>query len=383
MHICRKEKSAAKYMILLLVALLLGIMLPGCASHDLNSGKDSDKQTAIPQDKTPPKEIMPVQYYFFNGTLLGSYDREGWHSLCAVDTDDRVFGEGEDFWAKDLLAQNAYYVYDSRNKELLGISKQIIWTTGTGGLGSFEDDQADKKLAAYGELYNPVDGDISLPRKFSLPVEAGQDLAGLKIPDYSFFTRFLSASENRNEYELVTNRPNVHFPKDMISGLEATDAGVQALTGLLKQAQIENTAVNFSDCIKSDFDQDGKIEYLMFANNPRSENGYPLLFGSGGTDRLGVYSVMFYQDHDGNVQTLYSDQRPFREEYKADQNTSMQLMHPDYCISIDLMTIADLNDDGKLEILAQKGGWEYGYFLMYALNGQGKYEPVMRSNYGI
>jgi hypothetical protein len=383
MHICRKEKRPAKIMALLIVTFLLGSMLTGCTNDVADSGKDSAKQIAVPKDKTLEKEITPVQYYFLNGSLLGSYDRAGWHSLCAVDTNDRVFGDGEDFWANDLLAQDAYYVYDYKNKKMLSVAKQFIWTTGSGGLGSFEDDQAGEKLAAYGELYEPVEGDISLPRIFSLPVKAGQDLAGLKIPDYSFFTQFVIDSETRNEYELVTNRISELFPREIIGGLEATDEGVQALADLLKQEKIENTASNFSDCVKSDFDQDGKIEYLMFANNSRSENGYPLLVSSGGTDRLGVYSAMLYQDNDGSVQTIYSDLRPYQGEYKPDQNNYMELTHPDHCISIDLMTIADLNNDGKVEILARKSGWEYGYFLAYALNAQGQYEPVMRSNYGM
>ena len=383
MHTKPGEKKPAKFMALLIIGFLLGGMLTGCINKAANTGKDSTKQTAVPKNKTPEKVVAPEQYYFLNGSLLGSHDQAGWHSLCAPDTNDRVFGDGEDFLAKDLLAQDAYYVYDSKNKKMLSVAKQIIWSTGVGNLGSFEDEQADKKLAAYGELYNPVAGDVSLPRIFSLPVKAGQDLAGLKIPDFSFFTQFQVDSENRNEFELVTNRISDFFPRETVGGLEATEAGVQALAVLLKQEKMENTVLNYSDCIKSDFDQDGKLEYLMFANNPKSQNGYPLLGSSGGTDRLGIYSAVFYQDEDGNVQTLYSDVRPYQGEYKPDQNNYMELLGPDHCIAIDLMTIADLNDDGIYEILVQKSGWEYGYFLTYALNTEGKYEPVMRSNYGI
>ncbi len=383
MHTKPGEKKPAKFMVLLIIGFLLGGMLTGCINKAANTGKDSTKQTAVQKNKTTEKVVAPEQYYFLNGSLLGSYDREGWHSLCAPDTNDRVFGDGEDFWAKDLLARDAYYVYDSKNKKLLSVTRQIIWTTGAGVLGSFEDAQAGKKLAAYGKLYEPVEGDISLPRIFSLPVKAGQDLAGLKIPDYSFFTQFVIDSETRNEYELVTNRISDLFPRETVDGLEATDAGMQALADLLKQEKMENTILSFSDCVKSDFDQDGNMEYLMFANNPRSQNGYPLLGSNGGADRLGIYSAVFYQDEDGSVQTLYSDMRPYQGEYKPDENNYMELMHPDHCIYIDLMTIADLNDDGIYEILVRKSGWEYGYFLTYALNTEGKYEPVMRSNYGI
>lgn len=383
MHCCLKERKHSKFMVLLMISVLLVGILSGCNNQAVDHGKDRDKQIAAPGHKTLPKEAASVQYYFLNGSLLGSYDREGWHSLCAPDTTDQVFGEGETFLAKDLLAQEAYYVYDGQNKKQLGITKQIIWSTGTDILGGFEDKQASEKLAAYGEPYNPLEGDISLPRLFKLPVKAGQDLAGLKIPDYSFFTQFITGSEARNECELVTNHQTDLFPRATNGGLKATDAGAKALTDLLSRKQLENTPPNFSDCIKSDFDKDGKTEYLMFANNPRSENGYPLLASNGGTDHLGVYCAMFYQDDDGSIQTLYSDLRPYQDEFRPNYKNSMELMSPDHCIYIDLMTIADLNNDGVYEILIRKSGWEYGYFLVYALNSQGQYKPVMRSNHGI
>jgi hypothetical protein len=377
-----RNKNLLGRLIVLIACLLLASMLTGCLNKDSDTGKDSDKQPVALVAKTPEKEVASPQYYFLNGSLLGCYSKEGWHSLCAPDTNDRTIESGDAFWAKDLLAQDAYYVYDSKNKKLLSVSKQIIWSTGTGGLGNFEDDQAGKKLAAYGQLYNPIEGDTSLPRIFSLPVKTGQDLEGLKIPDYSFFTQFIISSKTRIENELVTNRISDLFPRETTGGLEATDAGEQTLADLLKKKKIENAPPNFFDCIKCDFDQDGKLEFLMFANNPRSENGYPLLGSSGGTEHLGIYSAMFYQDDDGSVQILYSDLRPYQDEFKLGQNNFMELMNPDYCIFIDLMTIADLNNDGVYEILVRKSGWENGYYLTYALNAEGNYEPVMRSNFG-
>jgi hypothetical protein len=55
----------------------------------------------------------------------------------------------------------------------------------------------------------------------------------------------------------------------------------------------------------------------------------------------------------------------------------------DYCIEIDLLTIADLNSDGIYEIGVTKKEWESGYYLVFAMNGGGKYEVAMRSNWGL
>ena len=374
-------KRIEKLIIMLMVSFLLGSTLTGCTNTADETGQTNSKVATI-KNKTAEKAGIPVQYFFINGSLLGSYDREGWKSLCKPVIDDQAGENGQAFWAKDLLAQDAYYVYDGKNKKLLGVAKQIIWSTGTGGLGSFEDSSAEQKLAAYGELYNPVEGDISRPRIFKLPVKAGQDL-DLKIPDYSFFTEFVIDSQAQSEYKLVTNRESNLFPRETADGLEATEAGERALARLFRREKMENTLPNFSDCIESDFDNDGKPEYLIFANNPKSEMGYPLLCSNGKTDHLGIFSALFYQDDDGSIQTLYSDLRPYNGVFQPDENNNMELMGPDYFTCINLLTIADLNDDGVYEIVVKKSGWEYGFYLAYAMNAKGKYELVMRSNYGM
>jgi len=252
-------------------------------------------------------------------------------------------------------------------------------------LGSFEVKAAAKTLAKYGELYQPVEGDTSLPRIFKLPVKGGEELAKLKIPTFSFFTRFIlsSQAEYQSEYTLASNLKIKPFPRNTTADLDATDQGLQALDNLLKDKQMENTEPHFSNCVQCDFNKDAKMEYLMIANTMRSESGYPLLGGSGKTDHLGVFTALLYQDEQGSIQTLYSDLRPYKGEGNVDPEQQMELMYPDYCISMDLFSIADLNADGVFEIIVRKNGWEFGYYLTYAMNSKGQYELVMRSNYGI
>lgn len=222
-------------------------------------------------------------------------------------------------------------------------------------------------------------------RIFLLPAKDGEELASSKIPTFSFFTRFITGNqaEYQSENTLVSNRKMKPFPGKITDSLEATDQGLQALGNLLKEKQMENTEPHFSNCVQCDFDKDAKMEYLMFANTTRSESDYPLLGGNGKTDHLGVFTALLYQDDQGSIQTLYSDLRPYKGEGKVDPQKQTELMHPDYCISMDSFSIADLNADGAYEIIVRKNGWEFGYYLMYAMNSEGQYELVMRSNYGM
>lgn len=376
-------QTLSKLLILLMVGLLMGTTLTGCTKYVVNLKQEGGRVAIAENDKNTVQAGTPLRYFFIRGSLLGSYDKDGWHSLCAANTDEQSASYGEAFYAKDLLNQKTYYVYDCKSKKLLGVSKQLIWTTGEGGLGSFGGKDVSEILAKYGELYEPVTGDASLPRIFNLPVRTGEELSDLKIPDYSFHTEFLVGGKTDAECLLTSNREIALFTSETIAGGEATDAGRQALSNLFRKEKLENTVPNFTKWVQGDFDNDGKTEDLMISNNPRSEAGYPLLCSNGKLDHLGVFSVLFYQDDDGRIQTLYSDLRPFKGDFKPNKNNKTETMDPDKCIDIDLLTTADLNGDGLYEIIVQKSGWEYGFYLTYAMNEKGQYEVVMRSNYGL
>jgi len=152
---------------------------------------------------------------------------------------------------------------------------------------------------------------------------------------------------------------------------------------LFMENRMENTSINFTKCVKCDFDNDGAQEYLMFAEAPRSKLGYPLLCGGGQTDHLGVYSALLYQEDNGPVHILYSDLRPYSGEFKPDPNQSMELMGPDYATGVDLLTAADLNGDGIYEIGIKISEWEHGFYLIYARGAEGSYEIALRSNWGM
>lgn len=381
------RQNMFKLSTLLLVCLTMVIALAGCSSPVSDIRQDGKLDTStIDNIKTAQRGTLP-QYFFINGFLLGSYDDNGWHSLCAIGDDETETGGITTFYAKDLLNQNSYYVYE--NNKLAGISKRIIWVTEEAlGPGSFEVEDAPRKFAEYGKLYyfDGESGDTAY-RIFDLPLKLSNDLSQLKIPNYSFHTDFVFGDKWERQYpgyRFVTNIRVKLFPKRLTYGVEPTAEATQSLISLFEKNNMENTISNFTECICGDFDNDGNDEYLMFADAPRSELGYPLLCGNGKMDQLGLFNVIFYQDDDGSIQTIYSDLRPYKGIFKADKDNNMELMGgPDYCIGIDLFTLADLNSDGIYEIGVKKSEWEHGFYLTYAMNARGEYEVVMRSNYGM
>lgn len=379
-------KNYLKIVMLLLVSLTMAIALAGCTSPVADMGKEGKSETATLDNKKTAQPGARPQYFFINGSLLGSYDGDGWRSLCDTSNSETGAGDSATFYAKDLLNQDSYYVYE--NNQLVGVSKQIIWLTEeANGLGSFEDEDAPQKLAEYGQLYHFEGGSDTAYRIFDLPVKVGAELSQLKIPDFSFFTQFVYGEKwerHSSSDRLVTNNSGKLFPKKLTYGVEPTAAGTQALLDLFKKNNMENTIPNFTDCVLGDFDNDGNMEYLMVANAPRSESGYPILCSNGKTDHLGIFNAIFYQDDDGSIQTLYTDLRPYKGVFKADKDKNMEVLGgPPYSIWVDLFTLADLNPDGVYEIGVKQGEWEQGFYLTYALNARGEYEVVMRSNFGI
>lgn len=370
----------SKQTILKFCCLLLMIFcLTSCKSNPIIESKLTDndsKQTETPGPSTKLVESAFPKYIFLYGTLMGSFDNNEWNSFCS----DEQNIEATDFYVKDILAQDKYYIY--QNRKYVGASNQVLWSIIADGLGSFEGDGVLEKLGKYGESYNSLE---SFERIFNLPVTVGEELSDLKIPDYSFWTKFIVSNKVESKCELVTNCDIQPFPREINDGLEATAEGKQALIDLFRANQMENTVPNFIECVKSDFDNDGNEEYLMFADNPRSELGYPILCGNGKADHLGIFNVIFYQDDDGSIQTLHSDLRPYKHVFEPDEDKNMELKRtgPKYGIAINLLTVADLNSDGIYEIGIKKSEWERGFYLIYAMNTKGEYEAVMRSNWGM
>jgi len=340
-----------------------------------------------PDQETQNQSGTQTAYYFADGLLLGSYDKNGWHSLCDI-SDDYIAtaGNAHDFYAKELLAVPEYHVY--KDQTLLGNARSIVWLTEEDfGLGSFESEGSAAKFSPYGELYYFEGNSHTSHRIFSLPTTLGNELSDLKIPQYSFWTYFPIGenwSYQQNQGILVTNSDSISFLSDMKKNVPATTEAENALKQLFADANMGNTVLRVIQGFKGDFDGDGREEYVFAANHPNpEENGYwPIIEGEGTKDDVGTFSVLLYQDDDGKIQILHSDLRRFKAGPVTFSGGQYAIMDINHCHTLKLTEIADLNGDGKYEFIVKIGLWEGGYDQVYAQNPKGTYEVVMRSNSG-
>ena len=54
----------------------------------------------------------------------------------------------------------------------------------------------------------------------------------------------------------------------------------------------------------------------------------------------------------------------------------------DYCHDVEVSAVADLDGDGDCELVVTCSLWEGGYTMVFSQDEQGRYEAVMRSNWG-
>jgi hypothetical protein len=329
------------------------------------------KPTPINNNKTDTISTNKPQYFFFEGHLLGSYDYDGWHSLSnETDIKNTVT-----FYAKDILNQDSYYVYESQ--ELLGISKQIVWyTEDSFSQYRIEAEEIHKKLSKYGKNYKMKGNSDTFYRIYDLPLKLGDELSNLKIPNYGFHTHFVFGEEWQSDYtrhKLVTNSNRNPFSQTFTYGVEPTLEGKQLLIKLFKENGIDDTIPNFTYCVRGDFDNDDKDEYLMIANNPKDENGWSIIKGNGDKDKVGTFSVVLYQEDNGSVKVLDSDIR-LAPSVPKELYDGFDLLH-----NIEFGTVADLNGDGIFEIIVLKNYGEGESVLAFSQNTQDVYVAVMSS----
>lgn len=68
--------------ILLLVSLVVVIALAGCTNPVSNIRQDTNPDITKLDNQKAAQTCSQPQYFFINGSLLGSYDENRWYSLC-------------------------------------------------------------------------------------------------------------------------------------------------------------------------------------------------------------------------------------------------------------------------------------------------------------
>jgi hypothetical protein len=372
-----------KYFLSLILILTVVLILVACTHTTTNITKDDNKDllplnksetvlnhNTIDVDIIPESEIIKYkpQYFFVDGHLLGSYDEDGWHSFC--DASERVIENGiektEKLYVKDLLNQDSYYAY-GRTK-LFGESKII-----TLDAVAFETEDV-VKLAKYGQ--NSTD---QSNLTFKLPVKLGDELSKLEMP-WNGMVFVMDFNIDGQYNGLVTNSGVNLFPREITYGVEPTPEGKRALLDLFKENNMENTIPNFTECVRGDFNGDGKEEYLMTANTPK-DNG-SVIIGAGKKDKLGTFSAVLYQDENGNIQVLDSIMEALDEDVELTDDGRFITDYINHSHTMELSNIIDLNNDGVMEIIFSTRVWDCGWYFTFSRNEQGKYTAVMGSDWG-
>ena len=337
-------------------------------------------------------DVQEQSLYFYNGSLLGSFDGQGWYSLCdltgggqqsytvSADATPRIYT------ANDVLAAPIYYLFEEG--AFSGHSDWLIWPAGTGGLGEFESPQANDILSQAGTLWESEEFGSREFYRMQLPGTLYEDGAALRIPDYSFVTYFgesvgqeIAGSVGEDVSLLVTNA-NHDLAAVQVQELDLSKCDVDdAVAQIFAQAGMGNTRPNLVRAQQGDFDADGEPETIYTLISPKDEGGWPLMEGEGVTGDVGTFALLLYEDEE--LQVVFSDLRPWRNgEEVTFEDGFFPVSDIDYCHDVEVSAVADLDGDGDCELVVTCSLWEGGYTLVFSQNGQGRYEAVMRSNWG-
>jgi hypothetical protein len=329
--------------------------------------------------------IKTPVFVFLNQTFVGEFDSGKWFSVSSLNPDK---SEADDILLKDVVAQE--YVCYEDGKKTMEPSQFLRYSDEDFGLSGLQTEGAEERFKQFGTNYvrngQQMDGYMVYP----LPLTLDSWFDTVMVPWFNFTLEFGQNNEFPNadfgeeessKKRLALSADFDPFPRE-IRTIEATKQAEEALVSLFAEQKMENTKPRFAECYLGDLDNDGKDESLFFANHKLDENMWPLLEGiDGKTEGLGTYSVILYQEDDGSVQTIYSDLHPYEGKFEEDSNP-MELLSIDHCTTLTPGAIADVNKDGTYEFGCDFAQWEGGNTRLFALDGDGKYQTVLRANWG-
>ena len=359
-----RVKEMKKISILLCMLLLCVGLFSACGSQSAEYSIPIAGGAAVPPapelNVAPPAannpQISEAAYFVVGGHLVGSWENGAWRSLN--DPEGRYEKQySNDFYFKDVLSRERFALYSRRGK--VGCSDFAL-INGGAGVSGFENGDKTELFAPYakpdpGNLW-PNSMEIKLPAAF------GPEIDDLKIPDFGYSIRF--SYEN---IDLATNSAddlNTCGKVEWGSHSLTTDRDHAALKDILSKNRIYGET-HFDDSAMADIDGDGAQEVLLFAGTPTDEAGYLKISPEDG----GNYSVILLCRADGSYETVYKRYR----EYTSDATAHFGLRP---------LGIFDLNGDGEYEICADMVEWEGGYTFVLSRDETGKWQTVLRANWG-
>lgn len=304
------------------------------------------------QDWSIGKGAAPA-YFFVRGSFMGGFDN-GWLKL----TENESRREYTSFLIKDLL--NRGYALYSKEK-YLGQAEEVLLHAGLGPSG-WPDGDKTGLFAPYAK--EEMGGSCILP----LPtVLTGGEIEALTVPLYGFslyMGKEVPLGEEFDVPDLATNAPIT--PPD---GIVWAEGALQEDEKRLSSVLAENNVVYDRPAVTTatgDFDSDGKMERVLFANARSREDGYLDVSAENKT----LFSVILTIDDDGGLQTAYARLFAYTDDVTAHFRA---VPHG----------IFDLNGDGRAEICFRMIGWEGGNTFVLSQNAKGAWEEVLAASWGM
>ena len=246
-----------------------------------------------------------------NNCFLGKVDNEGnWKSAnklttSAFKTDAKINVNYIEMTYEDVLENDFYYIYDK--EKLQGKRSDIFY---------------DKDLNP--EYYNEV---------------------------YYFRFNTYDYIQNNNDSLILVSKPLDTAYEARLRNIEDFSSYEKYVQALLDEKNIK-AEVNIEECIGADINTDGVEEIYVLANSITDDMGYP-------DENVGAYSYFLKIENDEVFVLLERSHN--KEEIQKEETVGS-------CYGIRNINIADLNNDGTKEIIAEAIVWDIPEIYVFTQN---------------
>lgn len=246
-----------------------------------------------------------------NNCFLGKVDNEGnWKSAnklttSAFKTDAKINVNYIEMTYEDVLENDFYYIYDK--EKLQGKRSDIFY---------------DKDLNP--EYYNEV---------------------------YYFRFNTYDYIQNNNDSLILVSKPLDTAYEARLRNIEDFSSYEKYVQALLDEKNIK-AEVNIEECIGADINTDGVEEIYVLANSITDDMGYP-------DENVGAYSYFLKIENDEVFVLLERSHN--KEEIQKEETVGG-------CYGIRNINIADLNNDGTKEIIAEAIVWDIPEIYVFTQN---------------
>ena len=259
-----------------------------------------------------------------NNCFLGKVDNEGnWKSANKVynplfKTDAKINVNHVEMTYEDVLENDAYYIYDKQ--KLQGRHSDIFY---------------DKDLNP--EYYSAV---------------------------YYFRFNAYEYLEKNEDTTILVSKPLDSAYESRLSNIKDFIPYEKYIQTLLDEKNIKDV-VNIEECISADINADGNEEIYVLANSKTDEMGYPY-------PEIGAYSYLLKIEND-EVFILLERAHNIQELEKEET--------VGHCYEIRNLNIADLNNDGKKEIIVESIVWDLPEIYVFTLNEKNEIELCLYGDF--